>query len=266
MAFIPMTIELDPDEPEAGELFVDGTVGDRPYRFLLDTGAAITRLVADSYMSRFDSTDQASSLGVIAGNRDDLITIPSLQLGPIARFNITVARAAAGGMVRINLIGMDILKDFRLHFDFARNRLGIDPGDGLTQDAAFHEVKMDSRFHPYFAVQFGATAADAVWDSGASLTVVDSAFVARHPAHFLAAGQSSGTDSTGSEATTSMYVMTEATIGGRLFPPARVAAVDLSAVNSTLETPMNLILGYSTIRHANWLLDFPMRRWAFLKA
>ena len=35
-----------------------------------------------------------------------------------------------------------------------------------------------------------------------------------------------------------------------------------SGVNSTLEYPMDLILGYPTIRQADWLFDFPARRWA----
>ena len=32
-------------------------------------------------------------------------------------------------------------------------------------------------------------------------------------------------------------------------------------MNSTLEYPMDLILGYPTIRQADWLFDFPARRW-----
>ena len=37
-------------------------------------------------------------------------------------------------------------------------------------------------------------------------------------------------------------------------------AVDLSQVNSTLEFPMDLILGYPTIGQADWLFDFPAKR------
>ncbi len=29
-----------------------------------------------------------------------------------------------------------------------------------------------------------------------------------------------------------------------------------------IEIPMDLILGYPTIRQADWLLDFPAKRWA----
>ena len=46
-----------------------------------------------------------------------------------------------------------------------------------------------------------------------------------------------------------------------MFGPHQAVAVDLSRVNSTLEYPMDLILGYPTIRQADWLFDFPARRW-----
>jgi hypothetical protein len=51
-------------------------------------------------------------------------------------------------------------------------------------------------------------------------------------------------------------------IGQRTFGSHKVVAVDLSGVNSTLDYPMDLILGYPTIRQADWLFDFPARRWA----
>jgi hypothetical protein len=36
-------------------------------------------------------------------------------------------------------------------------------------------------------------------------------------------------------------------------------------VNATIEVPMDLILGYSTLNKAHWLFDFPGQRWAVLK-
>ena len=62
-----------------------------------------------------------------------------------------------------------------------------------------------------------------------------------------------------------MFIMSGAMIGNLVFPPHRVASVDLSAVNSTVDIPMDLILGYSTLRHADWLLDFPRKRFAILQ-
>jgi len=265
-ALIPLIIERDPEEAEAGEITVQGSVGGRPYRFLLDTGAAISRVASDDYTAGLPSVEQHQSSGVFRPSSDDLITVPLVQVGPISRPNMTLARASDGAAEVANLIGMDVLKDFRLQFDFANNRLALDPPEDVGDAVSFHELRLDKRFHPYVDVQFGQTTANAVWDSGTSLTVADTDFVNRNPEFFREAGQSMGTDSTGHEMTAPLFVMSGVLIGNFPFPAHRVAAVNLSSVNATTDVPMDLILGYSTLRHADWLLDFPRLRWALLRA
>jgi hypothetical protein len=266
VASLPLVIELDPEEPEAGTVLVDGSVGGHPYRFLLDTGAATSRVAYDDYTEGFARIGANPSSGVFAPSHDELITVPSIQIGPISRTNFTLARAQAGVQHAANLVGMDVLRDHRLEFDFASQRVEIDPPDHLNKDQTWHALRMGRRFHPYVEVRLGDVTANAVWDTGSSLTVADGSFVDRHPTHFRQIGDSTGTDSTGRELASSLYVMSGAQIGASGFPPHRVAAVDLSGVNATLEMPMDLILGYSTLRHADWLLDFPRARWSFLRA
>jgi hypothetical protein len=259
---LPLIIGRDPQEPEAGEVLVEGSLGGRPYRFLLDTGAAISRVASDDYTSGFASVEQSPSNGVFRQSSDDLITAPWLEIGPISRTNITLARAAGGAEEVPNLIGMDVLKDFCLYFDFVNNRLEVDPPDDASVGWTFQKMQLGKRSHPYLDVQYGPSTASAVWDSGAGLTVVDRDFIHRHPAFFREVGQSKGTDSTGVEMTTPLFMMFGTRIGNAAFPPHRVAAVDLSGVNATIDVRIDLILGYSTLRHTDWVLDFPRTRWA----
>lgn len=252
----------DPDEPEAGEVYVDGAVDGHAYRFLLDTGAARTSLVFDEYTSTLNSVGSRSSSGAFARMSDDLIVIPSINVGPISREHITVSRAAAGAKHVRNLIGMDLLKDLRCHFRFDENRVLVLADDEPRDGDVFHDLFPDSGFHPYVDVLLGGTPAKAVWDTGASITVVDLNFIDKHPAFFQPAGSSAGTDASGSTMQTPMFVMSETVIGTQVFAPRRVAGVDLSQVNATIEMPMNLILGYNTLSQANWLFDFPRRRFA----
>lgn len=70
-----------------------------------------------------------------------------------------------------------------------------------------------------------------------------------------------GTDGQGTRAETPLLLMAESVIGHRSFGRHKAVAVDLSAVNRTLDDPMDLILGYPTIRQADWLFDFPAGRW-----
>lgn len=61
-----------------------------------------------------------------------------------------------------------------------------------------------------------------------------------------------------------MFLMTGAQLGGIDFPPHPVAGVDLSRVNASIQLPMDMILGYTTLRLADWYFDFPGRKWALL--
>jgi hypothetical protein len=36
-------------------------------------------------------------------------------------------------------------------------------------------------------------------------------------------------------------------------------------VNSKIEHPMTMILGYSTLYRADWVFDFPGRKWGILE-
>jgi predicted aspartyl protease len=260
-ADLNLIIVPDPDDPDAAEILVDGFVGGRPYRFLLDTGAAQTALAADDYTSALGVIDEVASSGVFKPATHEVILVPSIEVGPIRAENVVVVRSPDGALRR-SLIGMDVLKGYCLHFRFDTGQ--VSALDAAPASVHYQDLVMGRRSHPYVKVECGSRTAMSVWDTGASMTVVDEAFIRRVPEFFDEAGTSMGTDSTGAELETKTYVMTGATIGGHEFPPHRVAAVDLSHVNSTIEIPMDMVLGYSTLRPANWLFDFPGRRWALV--
>ncbi len=265
MAELKLIIQPDQDDDEAAEVLVDGRLGDRPYRFLLDTGAARTSVQLDDYTSTFSSEATNSSSGVFAPIQDDVITVPSLEIGPISKQNFTLVRSNDPQRNMPGLIGMDILKDFCCHFLFAEQRVLLDAEHECGIGSSFQPLFLDQKFHPYVEVQFGAVTANSVWDTGAGITIADLGFVQKHPALFEQVGHSTGTDAGGTQVQTPMFIMAASLIGGSSFPPHKVAGVDLSRVNATLDVPMDLILGYSTLSKANWVFDFPRKQWAVSK-
>lgn len=265
MAEVKLIIKPDEEEAEAAEVYVDGKLDGKGYRFLFDTGAGRSSVVSDSYTASLQSVGQHTSSGVFTASSEDLITVPSIEVGPMVRRDFTLTRAAAGAVGKASLIGMDLLKDYRCHFFFNESRVLVDSGDVTTGEYDFEPLLFDKKFHPHVDVQFGDAHAHAVWDTGASLTVVDINFINNHPDFFEEEGQSAGTDSTGTTVQTPTYIMSQAVIGKHEFPPHKVAGVDLSQVNAMIEIPMDLIVGYSTYRKADWLFDFPQKRWAISK-
>jgi hypothetical protein len=260
-----MIIVPDAEDADAAEVYVEASVGTARYRFLLDTGAATTCLPLDDYTATFPSVGRSNSSGVFAAISEELVIVPRIELGPIVKTDLTVARLREKNPQRSNLIGMDVLKDASCHFCFDAGRVYVEPSGRALLGYPAHAVSYDRRLHPYIEVHFPAVTAGAHWDTGAGMTIADLAFVTKHPALFTAAGHSQGTDAGGVTMETPMFIMAASTIGGRVFPAHRVAAVDLARVNATTDRPMDLILGYSTYSKANWLFDFPAGQWAITK-
>lgn len=261
---IDLIIIKDEDDIEAAEVMVEGFIDNKEYRFLLDTGCARTFVVLDDYTGKFKCNEKNSTSGVFTKTSNDLITIPSIELGAIVKTNFTIARASKdNNAARRNLIGMDILKDYSLFFSFESKKVIENPENKTNY--VFHDIEFGSKYHPYINVHFAEGAAKAVWDTGAGMTVVDMNFIKKHPYCFQEVGQSVGTDSTGTQQSTPMYIMNSVTIGNNVFPPHKVAGVDLSNINSSTEIPMDMILGFSTLSKADWLFDFPNGKWTITK-
>jgi hypothetical protein len=265
MSGFDLIVVPDNEDEDAALVFVDGRVDGRPYRLLLDTGAATTCLMRDDYTSSFPSQGAKKSSGVFAAAaRGEIITIPRIELGPIVKSDFPVARIAAISDDIRSLVGMDLLKDVACHFLFDEGRVEVNPPaepDVYSMEALI----LDQTNHPYVELRFDTATADAVWDTGAGITVADLTFVREHPPFFREIGRSLGTDSTGTTMETPVFEMSGAALGGATFPPHTVAGVDLSDVNATIAKPMDLILGYSTLSKANWWFDFPRRQWAITR-
>jgi len=258
-----LIIKPDEEDVDAAEVLVDGTIGGYHYRFLLDTGAARSSVTFDEYTSTFDCIEKRHSSGVFAASRQEVIRVPMIEVGPICKQDFPLVRMEANHPVRANLLGMDLLKDFCCHFFFDEKMVVVQ--DEPAFGSPFQELILDKKFHPCVTLGFGKLKARAVWDTGAGITLADMSFIEKNPAFFQEIGQSQGTDWTGAKMETPLFIMASPIIGNYEFSPHKVAGVDLSYLNSGAEIPMDLILGYTTLRQVNWLFDFPRKRWAISK-
>jgi predicted aspartyl protease len=261
MRGIPLIVEPDPDDPDCATVMVDGTIAGRPYRFILDTGAARTQVEADGYTAALSSVAGDSSSGVFASHAHPIVTITNLAVGPLQAATLEVTRAEPVQQYVRNLLGMDVLGQYCCHFRLDAGVLDLGTPPGHPPE---HHLQMDSRGHFYVDVSWPGVTGHACWDSGAGITVVNRDFWRGHPGLFEQIGTSVGTDVTGARAETPILLVAESVIGERPFGRHKVAVVDLSHINGPLDQPIDLILGYPTLRQADWLFDFPARRWTLM--
>jgi hypothetical protein len=254
---VPLIIEPDEDEPDFASVKVDATIAGRPYRLMLDTGAGQTELEADDYTRGLTPVGEDSSAGVFGVPVVyPVVSITDLAVGSlrVAALNVRLSELAVGG----GQLGMDVLGRYRCHFRLEARILNADPPPGAELE---HELLMDRRGHAYIEVHWPGASGRALWDTGSGPTIVNRDFWLGHPGLFEQIGMLEGTDAGGERAETPLLLMAESVIGQRAFGRHKAVAVDLSPVNSSADYPMDLILGYPTLRQADWLFDFPARRW-----
>jgi len=71
MSTFDLIVKLDEDDTEAAEIYVDGIIGGKKYRFIFDTGSARTSVQFDNYNSKFESAGKNTSSGIFAKVSDD---------------------------------------------------------------------------------------------------------------------------------------------------------------------------------------------------
>jgi hypothetical protein len=276
---LPLVLEPDPDDPDCAVPIVAVTVAGRPYRFVLDTGAACTTMAPDAYTSALPVSGRGRSHGAFAPTSDPFVTVTDLRAGPMHVTELKVALAEGNWPGAPNLLGMDVLRRYRCHFRFGRGVVEVGPEAGTEagteagaeagQAAApvtMNDLWTSAACHPHVDVEWPGVTAHACWDSGAGITVVNRDFWLAHRELFDETGTVTGTDVGGARRETTMLRMSRSVIGCREFGAHKAVVVDLTAANSSLERPMDLILGYPAWRQADWLFDFPARKWALTGA
>ena len=125
----------------SGEVSFDGL--EKPVNFIIDTGASITvvskALAARAGFERYAQTGFIKVYGA-AGLADNLQTIllPRIALGPQAWQNIYAAVLdmeainETAGFEQTGIIGGNILRRYRVTFDFARGAIRLDPDPRVT--------------------------------------------------------------------------------------------------------------------------------------
>lgn len=253
MPTVPL-VQIDDDDGLGGVLFtLEVLVDGASQRLLLDTGAARTA-IDGRQIRRAVRTIGSDSRAAFAGRNEVRMVEVEISVGGLGQ-ELSVSVAAPGEPV---LLGIDVLGGLRLTYRPAVPELS------LGQDAAHvgrpEPLTVGARGHHHVPLEWDGASALAVWDSGASINLVDQAFVREHPQLFTDVDASDGTDATGTQARTQTVRMCGPRIAGVSFDESLAAVIDLSFLPS--EPKAQFIVGHPIIRQAEWTFDGPQRRWS----
>jgi len=260
---IPVELRDDPDEPGATEAYVVATVAGREYRLMLDTGGARSTLPLDDLTSTFArvDVDDEPGRGALGPASPDTrrVVVPSIALGPLEVRDLVVDLAPDGSDAPTTL-GLDVLRGHRLELRLADAMLGIDTGAPIDAE---RPLQLSSRSHPHVVVGWGDVEATALFDTGASVTVVDAVFAAEHPEQLEPLPPSTGIDAAGNRAETPMARMAACEVGGRRFDASLAVVVPIRGIQRAGDPEFDVVLGVPVIRQAAWIIDLARSVWGF---
>jgi hypothetical protein len=250
MLRVPLEILPDVDDSRLALVFVGLQVEGRSVRALLDSGASRSAVVEWPGLVGVDvSADSAGVFGVLGGDRHAQVAV-AFAGRDLGAMQLSVVPADHPG--HGNLVGQDVLANFRTEYRLAEGILVLD-GDP-PEDA--RDVHLDAGRHVYVDVTWPTgEAASAVIDTGASMTVVDERFASQHTRVFTHEGMSEGTDARGTVLRTPVVRMAAIHMLGAELETSPAAIVNLSAANATVERRIDLILGWPILSQGTLTID-----------
>lgn len=259
---IPLDLDADPDLPDAIAVRVVAEIDGTVHSLIVDTGGARSGLVdgpLTAGLERLTPQDPGGGGVFSRAGSTERVTARELRIGDLEVerpvFDLEPNPAAP------SLLGLDVLRRHRLDFRFDAALLELDAESPVDER---RDLVQSSRGHPYVDVAWAGGAWPAIWDSGASVSVIDRGVVARHPEHFRPAGEAEGTDASGAANELPLVVLPEVTIGGRRFAPSIAAVADIAGLARPGDPPFELILGMPVLRHADWAVDLRDGWWGYL--
>lgn len=162
------------------------------------------------------------------------------------------------------ILGLDLLSTEAFSIDFEAQILRLNDQsryDGLnklTQDSSGHILL------PMKVGKEGLLNSAGMFDTGAGLSIVDLAFVERHPDLFTVLSENSVVDTHGNKIVTKTVLAHHVKIGELAFTVEYFMAVDLSAAKVEMGENVDFIIGYNVLKTANWyfnLQDLTWKNW-----
>jgi hypothetical protein len=264
---VPLKVVPDALTPEAAEVYVTVSIAGREYDLILDTGGASSRIVGDDFTRQFETAppEDDPGRGVFGGSSASAsrVLVPELRFGSIAATGLSVELTTESNEEHgaPAILGLDILRSHRLDVRLGQGTLTIDGSDPVDRE---RPLLVSSRGHPVVEVNWIGHTARAVWDTGAGVTVVDTAFARAHHHLFSPHATAVATDSHGNSSETPLVTMAACSIGGREFGATVAAIADIAGIQRPGDPRFELILGYPVISQANWSIDLRNGTWGFL--
>lgn len=256
----PAAAEVAPFKRQGELFFTDCLVDQVLERCQIDTGSYEVGLRPRPEFETYP----AEGVGGVMGATGAVLPARHVRLGALSfgGFKLgDVDAAISDTPFDHSIIGLELIERLgAVTFDFRRNELRR--GRVASRGACSQPFDIVTRMIR-LPVQAGDRPVMAAWDTGASTTVADKAFIEANPQIFrFVRALAPGTDATSTGVPVSLYRASTLSFCGRDFHDVAVVAVDMSRPKAMVPDFPDLTLGANLMAGNSWSFDFRNRSWS----
>lgn len=156
-------------------------------------------------------------------------------------------------------IGLDVMAQKHLSLNYSTQTLSLTKPKNVVGDKAFSRTTDD---HIILDVGFkGGIKSKAMFDTGASVTVVSQRFYEANSHLFTVVGALAAEDIHGKMIGTQLALLNWLDAGDQRFVAEYVTIINLEPFQEFLGSDVDFILGFNMISNADWYFDFENNLW-----
>ena len=237
---------------------VDVLIDGHRQRMILDSGARLTSVVCDDRTVQYPALRSVETGGAFGHSAPvDMIRPEKLEMGPLVFAGPTLERTT--DRRANNLLGIDLLSQKPFQVDLRHARLNL---VGSLTGTSGQPLRRLNSTHIAVPLKLGDGNFEALFDTGAEITVIDLSVVQAYPHLFLLTRTEKGIDSTGRKLNTSIYRVDALQVGALQLHQVEMAAFDFGEEFRGKLEGAALILGNNVIYQGRWSFDIPSLRWS----
>ncbi len=246
----------------SGQLFLPCSYDNHRDTCFLDTGSAFSAVVHNDFTAPYPS-EGTIGFGGATGTPafGEWIRIGAFSFAGLSVSNAKVVRYPESGTVFRSTIGIDQLQPHRILLDVSRQSMQLLPSGEAS--ATYFQLRPERAGLISLPIQFGNTSIQALWDTGAGLSAVDTQYVETHPEEFEFISElGNGTDVTGSPVQLRLYRAKRIELASNVLSNVSVLAISFSTIHRHFPTDVRFIIGFNVISACRWDMDLPNKEWA----
>lgn len=222
--------------------------------FLLDTGAVSSSIANDVHVDSYPSMGERESKAAAGiGKIGDIIQPDKISVGSYSFRRSQITRCSP------SLLGLDRLKEMVFQIDLKSKTLNFLKHFPIKNTK--HQLRRLSSGHMTVPLRLGKMTVDALFDTGADTTVIDSRFVKSNMNLFDLLWSEIGTDALGNKIPSEVYLCKSVQVGELLVSDVEMAAFDFGDHLRKHMEGSPIILGNNVISQARWTFDLTLNVW-----